>query len=728
MARARKKKKQYRYRSYQTSKWVEGLNLDLELEPHIVREVVAVLLIGLSAFTLLAIMGVAGNVGNVFFTALRLGLGWTSFVLPVILIGAGLALFYPVKYKFTATNTIGLILLVISLSALLHLFVPLYEGLFVAQSGAGGGYVGFGIAVGLVRLVDFWAALLIVAMALAISLLFVFGQPLRELYYRVRLNIPALPHVPKLIIHNAPHKGGKSPKDDDEEDKETNAPAKSPAGELEVDKGFVRKTISEPATEFIPQFVPSGDFKLPSVGLLSDTVTKVDSGNIRQNVSIIQESLEDFGIQVEMSEVNVGPTVTQYTLKPAAGVKLSRISNLSNDLSLALAAHPIRIEAPIPGRSLVGIELPNRAPEFVTFKKMLTSDAMHEKESKLAVALGLDVGGKPVVADIAKMPHVLIAGQTGSGKSVCLNAFLASILFRASPSEVKFILVDPKRVELTGYNDIPHMLTPVIVEPEKVISALRWILSEMERRYKIFAQAGVRNIDGYNQMSGFQALPYIVLVVDELADVMLFSPVEVEDSVTRIAQMSRATGIHMILATQRPSVDVITGLIKANIPCRVAFAVASQVDSRVILDSQGAEKLLGKGDMLYLPPEQAKPMRIQGAFTNDKEIKDLVEFLKRQGVTPQYTEEVVSMAKPGVTTVPGVEGEMDDLFRQAVELVCQFDKASASLLQRRLSIGYARAARILDQLEAARVVGPADGSKPREVLVQSVDDIFGAPE
>jgi len=486
----------------------------------------------------------------------------------------------------------------------------------------------------------------------------------------------------------------------------------------------------------VPQLVSNmpGEKKpwtYPPVSLLGEAqVGKADRGDIKGNAAVIEQTLESFGITARVSEVNLGPAVTQYALEVALGTKLSKITGLERDLALALAAPTgtIRIEAPIPGRSLVGIELPNRAPEFVTFKKMLTSDAMREKESKLAVALGLDVGGKPVVADIAKMPHILIAGQTGSGKSVCLNAFLASILFRASPSEVKFILVDPKRVELTGYNDIPHMLTPVIVEPEKVISALRWILSEMERRYKIFAQAGVRNIDGYNQMSGFQALPYIVLVVDELADVMLFSPVEVEDSITRIAQMSRATGIHMILATQRPSVDVITGLIKANIPCRVAFAVASQVDSRVILDSQGAEKLLGKGDMLYLPPEQAKPMRIQGAFTNDKEIKDLVEFLKRQGVTPQYTEEVVSMAKPGVTTVPGVEGEMDDLFRQAVELVCQFDKASASLLQRRLSIGYARAARILDQLEAARVVGPADGSKPREVLVQSVDDIFGTSE
>ncbi|MBU0569662.1 DNA translocase FtsK, partial [Patescibacteria group bacterium] len=276
----------------------------------------------------------------------------------------------------------------------------------------------------------------------------------------------------------------------------------------------------------------------------------------------------------------------------------------------------------------------------------------------------------------------------------------------------------------TGYNNIPHLLTPVIVDPAKVISALRWILSEMERRYKLFAQAGAKNIDGYNEMSGFQALPFIVLVIDELADVMLFSPVEVEDAVTRIAQMSRATGIHMVLSTQRPSVNVITGLIKANIPCRVAFAVASQVDSRVILDTQGAEKLLGRGDMLYLPPERAKPTRLQGAFVSDKDINSLVSFLKNQGVAPQYTEEVTAMTRPGATTIPGIDGEMDDLFKNAVEAVCLYDRASASLLQRRLSIGYARAARIMDQLESAGVVSTRDGSKPREVLISSPSDIL----
>jgi S-DNA-T family DNA segregation ATPase FtsK/SpoIIIE len=471
-------------------------------------------------------------------------------------------------------------------------------------------------------------------------------------------------------------------------------------------------------------------WKYPDLGLISDSVSgKADRGDIKGNAAIIEQTLESFGITARVVEVNLGPAVTQYAIEVALGTKLSKITALERDLALALAAPTgaIRIEAPIPGRSLVGIELPNKAPELVVLRKMMTSDAMKEKDSKLAVALGLDVSGKAVVADLGKMPHVLIAGQTGSGKSVCINTFLSTILLQASPSEVKLILVDPKRVELTGFNEIPHLLSPVIVDPEKVVSALRWLIGEMDRRYKLFSQAGVRNIDGYNEMSGFQALPYIVLVIDELADIMLFSPVEVEDAITRIAQMSRATGIHMVLSTQRPSVDVITGLIKANIPCRIAFAVASQVDSRVILDGQGAEKLLGRGDMLYLPPEQAKPVRIQGAFVSDKDIESLVSFLRNQGVQPQYTEEVTSMPKPGTTRVAGLDQELDELFKDAVEVVCQYDRASASLLQRRLSIGYARAARVIDQLQSAGVVGPPDGSKPREVLIKSPEDVLGQP-
>ena len=517
-----------------------------------------------------------------------------------------------------------------------------------------------------------------------------------------------------------------------------------PKGPMKVQGGGIfgiqdkNKTVApvavskEPLEQKLVSNIPGEEtvWTYPTVDLLGEVETgKADRGDIKGNAATIEKTLESFGITANVVEVNLGPAVTQYAIEVALGTKLSKITSLERDLALALSAPTgtIRIEAPIPGRNLVGIELPNRSAEFVSLRKIMECQEMQGAKSKLEVALGLDVSGKPIVADIGKMPHILIAGQTGSGKSVCINAFLTSLLFRAAPTEVKFILVDPKRVELTRYNGLPHLLSPVIVEPDKVISALRWIMAEMDRRYKLFAQAGARNIESYNEMSGFQALPYILLFIDELADIMLFSPVEVEDAITRIAQMSRATGIHMVLATQRPSVDVITGLIKANIPSRIAFAVASQIDSRVILDTQGAEKLLGKGDMLYLPPEQAKPVRIQGAFVGDKEVAALTSFLKNQGVNPQYTEEVTTMTKAGKGNVPGVSGEVDDLFKEAVNVVCQYDRASASLLQRRLSIGYARAARIVDQLETAGVIAPSDGtSKPREVLIQNAEEFLAS--
>jgi S-DNA-T family DNA segregation ATPase FtsK/SpoIIIE len=454
---------------------------------------------------------------------------------------------------------------------------------------------------------------------------------------------------------------------------------------------------------------------------------KADRGDMKKNAGLIEQTLESFGIAARVAEVNLGPAVTQYALEIALGTKLSKITALSNDLALALAAPTgqIRIEAPIPGRSLVGVEVPNRSPEFVTLKKMLTADKMKKAKSKLTVALGLNVAGEPMVADISRMPHILIAGATGSGKTVCLNSFIASLLYQASPNEVKFILVDPKRVELIGYNGVPHLLTPVIIEAEKVLSALKWAISEMDRRYKLFAEVGVRNIDAYNELSGFAALPYILIIIDELADIILFAPAEVEDVICRIAQMARATGIHLIISTQRPSVDVLTGLIKANIPCRIAFNVSSQVDSRVIIDMAGAEKLLGRGDMLFIPPDQAKPTRIQGTLVSDPEIKKLIDFLKKTGVAPVYTEEVTKMPV-GLKAKLDKGGERDDLFEEAVRTICRYDRASASLLQRRLKVGYARAARILDQLEQVGVVGPAEGSKPRDVLVRNVEEFLAS--
>ncbi len=463
----------------------------------------------------------------------------------------------------------------------------------------------------------------------------------------------------------------------------------------------------------------------PPLTLLSNEKSaKADRGDINANAAIIEKTLDSFGIAAKVIEVNQGPAVTQYAIEIALGTKLSKITARQSDLALALAAPQghIRIEAPIPGRSLVGVEIPNKSLEFVSIKEMLSSDQMQAKSSRTMVSLGLDVAGNPVVVDIAKMPHTLIAGATGSGKSVCINAFIASILFRASPEEVKFIMVDPKRVELTGYNGIPHLLTPVIVDPKKVVNALGWATNEMERRYKLFQEVGVRNIAAYNELSGFQAMPYIIIIIDELADIMLIAPNEVEESITRISQMARAVGIHLVLATQRPSVNVITGLIKANIPCRIAFQVTSMIDSRVIIDTPGAEKLLGMGDMLYVPPDQARPKRIQGAFISDKEIKDLITHLKKVSVVPEYeeavTKEVVSVS---AISVGGQDvGEVDELFKDAVNICLNNNKASASLLQRRLSIGYARAARIIDQLEKSGLVSAPEGNKPREVLVDSV--------
>lgn len=469
-------------------------------------------------------------------------------------------------------------------------------------------------------------------------------------------------------------------------------------------------------------------WEYPPANLLSDGPGhKADRGDVRRNAAVIEGTLESFGVSAKVAEVNSGPAVTQYAIKIALGTKVSKITSLSSDLALALAAPTgqVRIEAPIPGRDLVGIEIPNRGLEFVTLKRMINSDVMHKSKSKLSVALGLDVSGQPVIADIGKMPHVLVAGTTGSGKSVLINAWIASLLLRTNPSEVRFIMVDPKRVELTGYNGIPHLLTPVIVEPDKILSALRWATSEMEHRYKQFAEVGVRNIDGFNELSGFQAMPYIIIFIDELADLMAYAPVEVEDTICRLAQMARATGIHLVLATQRPSVDVITGLIKANVPTRIAFNVSSMIDSRVVLDMPGAEKLLGRGDMLYIPADQSKPSRIQGTYVSEQEVGKIVDFLKSKNTPVQYTEEVTtqpvtSMKKSGGGSSGG-DGK-DHMFEDALRLICQHDKASASLLQRRLSVGYARAARILDQLEEAGVIGPAEGSKPRDVLVKNPDE------
>ncbi len=474
--------------------------------------------------------------------------------------------------------------------------------------------------------------------------------------------------------------------------------------------------------------IPGGIWTPPSLDLLAENQNqKADRGDIKKTAAIIEKTLQSFGIDTKVAEVNLGPAVTQYALEIALGTKVSKITSLSNDLALATEAPTgqIRIEAPIPGRNLIGIEIPNKSLEVVSLKTMLSSSIMQHSKSKLTVALGLDVSGNPIVGDINKMPHLLIAGTTGSGKSITINAFITSMLFRASPSEVRFIMMDPKRVELTTYNGIPHLLHPVIVEPDQILSALRWALHEMDQRYKKFAELGVKNLESYNELAGIQNLPYVVIFIDELADLMAYAPVEVEDAIARLAQMARATGIHLVVATQRPSVDVITGLIKANIPTRIALTVASLVDSRVILDTPGAEKLLGRGDMLYIPPNQAKPNRIQGTYVSEKEVLKIVNFLKSKNPVVNYTEEITQQPTgKSIGGFAGGNGKVDDDLAAAVNILCQQEKASASLLQRKLSIGFAKAGRIMDRLEEVGMVGHANGAKPRDILIKNPDEVM----
>ncbi len=466
-------------------------------------------------------------------------------------------------------------------------------------------------------------------------------------------------------------------------------------------------------------------WELPDLGLLADApASSAAQLDLTSKGKRIQETLAHFGIGVKVARIQEGPVVTQYALDVEPGIKLSRIEGLADNLALALAARSIRIQAPIPGEPYVGIEIPNSAFDLVTLKEVLAS-ANFEKASegsKLAFALGQDVAGQPFSADLSKMPHVLIAGATGSGKSVCVNAMVCSLLMRATPTEVKLIMIDPKRVEMAQYKGIPHLLTEVIVDSDKAVNALKWTVGTMEARYHEFAQRGVRNIAAFNEAlrPGEPRMPYIVIVIDELADLMMVSAYEVEATITRIAQLARATGIHLVVATQRPSVQVITGLIKANIPSRIAFAMTSGVDSRTILDTTGAEDLLGRGDMLYQPIDAPRAVRLQGVLVTDGEIDDVARHWREQG-GPQYRPEITAPKRDGRGGGrPGEDGEDDDadqLLQQAVDIVRRSDKASASLLQRRLRIGYARAARILDQMEDRGIVGPADGSRFREVLV-----------
>ena len=485
-------------------------------------------------------------------------------------------------------------------------------------------------------------------------------------------------------------------------------------------------------TELFPEEPEVSGYQLPSIELLdvnNNTGGGQNRSDVMANVERLEKTLHDFGVKGKIADVSCGPAITQYEFQPAAGVKVSKIVNLSDDIALSMAVAGVRIEAPIPGKAAVGIEIPNKSTTMVGLRELIESDAFQNSKSKLTVALGKDISGNAIVADLAKMPHLLIAGSTGSGKSVCINTLINSILYKATPDEVKFVMVDPKKVELGNYNGIPHLISPVVTDAKKAAAALRWAVHEMDRRYEVFANAGVKDMPRFNKLSeeriaaaqteeekaAIEVMPYIVVLIDELADLMMVAPADVEDAICRLAQLARAAGIHLVVATQRPSVDVITGIIKANMPSRIAFAVSSQTDSRTILDMGGAEKLLGRGDMLFYPTGMPKPQRVQGVYVSDGEIERITDAVKNQA-QPVYNEEI-GTAVVNTESAGEQEEEWDDLIPEATKLFIENGQASISLLQRRFRVGYTRAARIVDQMEQRGLVGPYEGSKPRQIKV-----------
>lgn len=491
--------------------------------------------------------------------------------------------------------------------------------------------------------------------------------------------------------------------------------------ELAKEKSVDEENINIVMSSEIKKQGKFDDYKLPSTELLKEVKSNLkntDKKEVLLNANKLIDTLNNFGIEAKISQVSIGPSITRYEIQPAPGVKVSKIVSLTNDIALSLASSDIRMEAPIPGKSAIGIEVPNKNKVEVGLREILESSEYNELDSPIPFALGKDIAGKPIVANIEKMPHLLIAGATGSGKSVCINTLIASILFRARPDEVKLMLIDPKVVELSVYNGIPHLLVPVVTDPKKASFALNWAVQEMTRRYNLFAKNNVRDLDSYNNKAvnnnDLEKLPKLVIIIDELADLMMVSAAEVEDYICRLAQMARAAGIHLIVATQRPSVDIITGTIKANIPSRISFAVSSQADSRTILDMGGAEKLLGKGDMLFYPVGESKPIRIQGAYISEEEVIDLVTYLKSQCDAPQYEEKIIGEIN---TSINQSASDFDELLPNAIDIVIDEGQASISLLQRKLKIGYARAARIIDEMEERGVVGGYEGSKPRKVLI-----------
>lgn len=677
-----------------------------DLKPETKQSVWAVLSFGAAILLLLAWFGKAGLAGDGISSFFRLLFGKAFLVVPLALVLAGISFLFGMRSRIFGGTLFGALLFLVSVLGLGEIF-----------GGSGTvGYAGFGIAFMPLQFFDTTASMVFFGALLIISFLLMFNKALVP--FRKDKDNETEGFFSRMGGFFSAF-SGKKHEEVLPEDTPPDIPAPSQPPEQIFQTSVDGDAISH--KPLVTRRRVSTNYKPPSTDMLESDRGKPSSGDVRANANIIQRTLQSFGIDVDMGEVNIGPSVTQYTLKPAEGVKLSRITNLSSNLGLALAAHPLRIEAPIPGRSLVGIEVPNRSIAFVGLRSLLSELGERKKEFHLGFALGRDVTGQAVFADLTRMPHVLVAGSTGSGKSVTIHSLLMGLLFFNPPEFMKLILIDPKRVELTNYNGIPHLMSPVITDAKKAIQALRWAVGEMDKRYNQLEAAGARDIASYNtDTANEDIIPYLVVVVDELADLMTMYPREVEASIVRIAQMARAVGIHLVISTQRPSVDVITGLIKANISTRIALQAVSQVDSRTILDMSGAEKLLGKGDMLYLPADASKPRRIQGVYVSDAEVKRVVSYLADMSEKNDElgaAEDIFAKTSESQSNALDQDNADTVVYEEARKLVIESGKASTSLLQRRLRLGYARAARLIDMLEERGIVGPADGAKPRDVLI-----------
>ena len=688
----------------------------------------AVVLMLLAFLLLLGGFGTGGKAPVDLFKGAYWGLGWAAYLAPVALVYWG-------AYKFISEDRRIPLAKLTSMTAVLVFASSWFDTAFAKKNvignwnGGHGGMVGKGIGNVVLSVLDKIPASILFFVIAVLAACFAFGIDLKVLL-KIGELLKRSQGEPDSELAALKNKAAEQPgfKLNEGVPVVHHGPNEQPT-RLSNLKNTAQKLTGSESHEALTT-TRDADWQFPSIDLLNQKQDKADAGDVNANAQIIHDTFENFNIEVEMEGANIGPRVTQYTLKPPTGVKLTKITALENNLALDLAAHSIRMEAPIPGKRAVGIEVPNVRSATVRTSSILLSPQWQEMQSPLGIAIGKDISGTAVVADLDNMPHLLVAGQTGSGKSVMINTILTSLLYRNSPADLKLILVDPKQVELKPYDEMPHLLTPVITEPEKCISALKWAVAEMERRYRALAEVNKRNIGEYNNLKKEEGMPYIVIVIDELADLMMMAARDVEALIVRIAQKARAVGIHLVLATQRPSVDVITGLIKANVPARVAFTTASQVDSRTIIDQVGAEKLLGEGDMLFSTANMPKPKRIQGALISEQETAKVTDFIRMQR-PPQYDEEVVSQpvqlnGKGGIVADYGGQDVDDDMWRDAVKVVIDNHKASTSLLQRRLRIGYGRAARLIETMEEQGIVGQADGSRPREVLIHSIDEVFGS--